>query len=313
MTNSSYPQVKIHIGVSRTGTTVLQRHVFPELTNHIVFSKKPFRSSVSSLPSGWDSRLQFVDHCLRTPLKARSSAGRKRFAGRILFPVAIGASRQGHRDQALFRQQLRSAARQMLDVSKRDGRSLLISSERLAQTNFYIWARKRDFSKSIVTTFPVYELCRAFFDVSGQKPQVIVVLREPISFLRSNYIRMCEMRKKHGSSCLSADRFTSRQARCEKSRPGTSALTAAMHQSFLSALEAVAEVKAVGFREQITSSKLCDLFGLDGEPSFSFAQFPRENRFTDMADDEETIERLIVETLEKKGFLDRLRAEQRYE
>ena len=265
------------------------------------------------MPSGWDTRLQFVDHCLKKPLKARSSAGRKRFTGRVLFPVAIGASRQGHRDQALFRQQLRCAARQMLDVSERDGRSLLISSERLAQTNFYIWARKSDFSKPIVTTFPVYELCRAFQDASGQKPQVIVVLREPISFLRSNYIRMCEMRRKHGSSVLSADRFVSRQARCEKSRPGTSALTAAMHQSFLTALQEVAEVRAVGFRDQITSSDLCNLFGLDGEPSFSFAQFPRENRFTDMADDEATIERLIVETLDQKGFLGRLRAEQRYE
>ena len=313
MAESFSPKVKLHIGVSRTGTTVLQRHVFPELKNHLVFSKKPFRSSVGSLPTGWGSRLHFVDHCLEKPLKGRSSSGRKRFAGQILFPVAIAASRNNGRDQNLFRQQLRRVVRQMFEVSRRDGRSLLISSERLAQTNFSIWAKKSSLSKPVVTTFPVYELCRAFLDASGQKPQVIVVLREPISYLRSNYIRMCEMRKKHGNSCLSADRFVARQARCEKAHPGTSALTAAMHQSFLSALEAVAEVKAVGFREQIASSDLCSLFGLEGEPGFSFAQFPRENRFTEMADDEATIERLITETLAKKGFLDRLHAEQRYE
>ena len=32
-----------------------------------------------------------------------------------------------------------------------------------------------------------------------------------------------------------------------------------------------------------------------------------------MADDEETIERLIIESLSKEGFLDRIRDEQRYE
>ncbi|MBL6739606.1 MAG: hypothetical protein ISP81_05655 [Synechococcus sp. BS301-5m-G54] len=313
MAESSSSRVKIHVGVSRTGTTVLQRHVFPELRNHLVFAKKPFTSSISSLPVGWDSRLQFVDHCLQKPLQLRSSSERHHLAGKILFPVAIAASRQDSADQSVFRQHLSCVVRQMIEESQRDGRRLLISSERLAQTNFSIWAKKRNFSKSVVTTFPVYELCRAFLDASGQKPEVIVVLREPISYLRSNYIRMCEMRKKHGNSCLSADRFVARQARCEKAHPGTSALTAAMHQSFVSALEAVAEVKAVGFREQIASSDLCSLFGLEGEPGFSFAQFPRENRFTEMADDEATIERLITETLAKKGFLDRLHAEQRYE
>ena len=312
MAESSSPKVKLHIGVSRTGTTVLQKHVFPGLKNHLVFSKKPFRSSVGSLPAGWDSRLQFVDQCLEKPLKARSSSGRKRFAGQILFPVAIAASRNNGRDQDQFRQQLRRVARQMVEVSRHDRRSLLISSERLAQTNFSVWAKKRSLSRPVVAAFPVYELCRAFLDASGQKPQVIVVLREPISYLRSNYIRMCEMRKKHGNSYLSADRFVSRQARCERSRPGTSALTAAMHQSFLDALETVAEVKAIGFREQIASSDLCALFGLEGEPELSFAQFPRENRFTDLAEDEKTIERLIIETLAKEGFLDRLRDEQRY-
>ena len=86
-----------------------------------------------------------------------------------------------------------------------------------------------------------------------------------------------------------------------------------MHQSFLDALKTVAEVKALGFLEQIASSDLCALFGLEGEPGFSFVQFPRENRLTEMADDEETIERLIIESLSKEGFLDRLRDEQRYE
>ena len=142
MAESFSPKVKLHIGVSRTGTTVLQRHVFPELKNHLVFSKKPFRSSVGSLPTGWDSRLHFVDHCLEKPLKGRSSSGRKRFAGQILFPVAIAASRNNGRDQNLFRQQLRRVVRQMFEVSRRDGRSLLISSERLAQTNFSIWAKR---------------------------------------------------------------------------------------------------------------------------------------------------------------------------
>ena len=106
MAQSSFPKVKLPIGVSRTGTTVLQRHVFPALRNHLVFSKKPFRSSVGSLPTGWDSRLQFVEQCLETPLKARSSSGRKRVAGQILFPVAIAASRNNGRDQDQFRQQL---------------------------------------------------------------------------------------------------------------------------------------------------------------------------------------------------------------
>ena len=191
MAQSSFPKVKLPIGVSRTETTAIQRHVFPALRNHLVFSKKPFRSSVGTLPTGWDSRLQFVEQCLGTPLKARSSSGRKRFAGQILFPVAIAASRNNGRDQDQFRQQLRRVVRQMVEVSRRDHRSLLVSSERLAQTNFSVWAKKRRLSKPVVAAFPVDELCRAFLDASGQKPQMIVVLREPISYLRSNCIRMC--------------------------------------------------------------------------------------------------------------------------
>ena len=202
-----------------------------------------------------------------------------------------------------------AAVTRLKKISKHQ--DLLFSSERICDCSASL--RGDSIHNSVDEEFLLYSLARVCANVGRQYPLIMACFREPISYLRSKYIRTWGIRQNGNLREISPKEYIQKQAFLEKSHPGTSALAPAMHSEFIKQLQRHAYVKAFGFQELIGSGDVFNLLGLYGEDKFAFREFPRENKFPVTKDQENMIEVQIVQALKQYDFYERVAKAQMFE
>lgn len=298
--------IVIHIGLPRTGTTVLQKHMTSVLSNHIVIQKRPYQGSgslsnvkpwlVEGNPSELMEKLSFLrpipenistvdffNSCIATPAIASSQDPALTSGWATYFPV------------------LRKAFQLVLKTLEGVQKDCFITSERFSDTSSSLVCLSSHGSYDSI--MPIFRICDAISTSMLLMPKVSVCFREPISYLRSKYLRTCLQRSSMDNHRhLSPEEFIEKQAKLERSSPGTSVLATAAHRDFLIKLQQCSFVKAFGFRDLVSSNDVFSLIGLQGEQKCSFKMFPRENSCVVRGQRNDDIELQIIRKLKDCGF-----------
>ena len=274
------PDLLIHVGTSRTATTVLQKHLFPSLERHLVFAKPAYRSSLKALPNS-ESKFdpQAITDYLSSLSPLTTTTQCTEFATAALFPASVLAAESAPIWHAwAHRRCLQRVVNVMVQRSRVMQQPVLVSSERLTETRESILGNSGGNKAQLSREFPVFPLCRAVRQSSHPgRPIVLIVLREPLAFLVSKYFRLVRMRAKKKKASLTPEQFIRNQALLEQKRPGTSALSLACHASLVSSLESVADTRPLGFKALLHSTDVAAALSLNGEKPRAFRDFPSEN------------------------------------
>ena len=187
----------------------------------------------------------------------------------------------------------------------------LVSTERFIDTSASLNGDSKHKSKSD-RSFPVYQVLRQAYEF-GFSSRVLVVLRDPFEYLRSKYCRTYFQRSSSGLRFISASEYIHKQCILESKWPGTSALSVAMHASFVRSLGQFSYVKPIGFKDLLDSRDVFKLMGIHGETPINFADLPVENSFSLPALDSELLRREIKIALMRNNFYDRVMAQKLYD
>lgn len=285
-------QIVFHIGAPRTGTTSLQKNIFPKIKSNFLITKTPYKASIyesESLPK----RISLKKCDTNTEiLNVISTKARK------------AAFTKDEQDLIQLKETL-----QLLIEADNEKMSILVSSERLSMTlaslNCYSSLEKSDKEFLI---FPILKSLRKVHHC-----RVVTCLRDPVPYLKSNYIRNIIQRNDTKERFLKPCEYIQKQCTLESNHPGTSALTPAMHSEFIKQLQQHAFVKAFGFQELLASDDVFSLMGLQGEDKYAFRDFPRENKLPFTKEQEQAIEIEITQALQQYGFYDRIMKAQMFE
>ena len=274
------PDLLFHVGTSRTATTVLQKHLFPNLERHLVVAKPAYRSSLKALPnseSKFDS--QAIAHYLSSPSLLTTATQCTEFATAALFPASVLATEPVPIWHGwAHRRCLQRVVNVMVQRSQLMQQPVLVSSERLTETRESILGHSGGSKTQLSREFPVFPLCRAVRRSSHPgRAIVLIVLRDPLAFLVSKYFRLVRMRAKKKKASLTPEQFILNQALLEQKRPGTSALSLACHVSLVSSLKSVADTRPIGFKALLNSTDVAATLSLNGEKPRAFSDFPSEN------------------------------------
>ena len=309
--------IVLHIGLPRTGTTVIQKYMTSALSQHLVIQKNPFHGSgnasvekpwlVQAGPSELLERLSLL-----SPIPENiSSVG---FFNSCIASPAIGASQDPAvtSGRATYFPILCKAFELVSKTLEGVQKDCFITSERFSDTSSSLvcWSSHGSYD----STMPIFKICDAVSQATRLTPKVSVCFREPISYLRSKYLRTCLQRHAMGNQRhLSPEEFIDKQAKLERSSPGTSVLATAAHRDFLMRLQECSFVKAFGFSELISSDDVFALIGLQGEQQYSFKKFPRENSCAVQGQSNSDIEMQIIQELKACGFYKGLLDSQMFE
>ena len=303
------PAAILHIGTPRTGTTVLQKHLFPKCKRAFIVSKKAYGSSGNTRYKQ-NPLIGFTTKEELSLLLQNSEPGQinteEYFIKNIITPLA-----QISRDKrdAEVEHLICLAVRKLIQT--KSDKTLLLSSERICDCSASLTGDSRHTLAD--EEFLVYSLARVCTQVNGQIPLITVCFREAISYLRSKYTRTLTLLSIEKKKRISPREYIQKQSVLESNRPGTSALTPAMHTEFIKQLQHHAFVKAFGFQELLNSDDVFSLLGLRGEDKYAFRDFPRENKLPFTKEQEKAIETEITRALKQYGFYDRIMKAQMFE
>ena len=304
----------IHIGMPRTGTTVLQKWAFPKCKNHLVFMKRAYALSGTSINK---ERPFLVGAKPNELLHRLTEADPKKnptdfFNSFIATPSILASQEQSSREGAqLCSLILAKALEKISNAGSEAKKSILISSERLIDTGASLVC-KSSHGKSDYN-FGYIKICESIAMHLSITPLILVCIREPIGYLRSKYMRtFIQRRAMQSHRDLSPSEYIEKQVILENKYPGTSVLIHTMHTHLIKQLQRHAFVKAYGFEELLASDDIFSLMGLKGEGAYAFQDFPRENKLPFSKEQEHKIEIEIIQTLKKYGFYDRIMGTQIY-
>ena len=305
----------IHLGTPRTGTTVLQKHLFPKVKNHFLIQKNAYAATGKIIDKKKGTMGGDIPKCisdmqsLTTPISANQAT---EFLNNLLLPTLLVPSDPVRRLalQDYQRNAISLGIKILEQTSSFLSKTIFISTERLCDTG----ASLRCYSNhSHEREFPIYPFIRGIKEFTSEESRINLCLRDPIKQLRSKYIRTFFMRRHFKERDLAPAEYIQKQARLEIDFPGTSALTPAMHAQFIQQLQQHAFVKAFGFQELLASDDVFSLMGLQGENKYAFRDLPRENKFPFTKEEEEEIEIQITNALKQYGFYDRIMKTQMFE
>ena len=215
-------------------------------------------------------------------------------------------------NKKIFYPILKESIRKLKESINKSSQPIVMSSERLCETSasFACYSNHSKYD----WTFNYIPICDAIRKACQEQALISVCLREPISYLRSKYLRtFIQRRSMRGERDLSPTEYIQKQSILESNNPGTSALTPAMHAEFIKQLQKHAFVKAFGFQELLASDDVFSLMGLQGEDKYAFRDFPRENKMPFTKEQEQAIEIEITQALQQYGFYDRIMKAQMFE
>lgn len=301
--------IVFHIGAPRTATTVLQKYVFSELKNYYYLSKVPFGSA--GLVAGKSSlRNEYSTDFIRSILRDEPLVDEEKI---VFFEFAFGllsikmATFPNSDDLAqMFRRAL-----SRISKSTGDFKGALVSMERFVDTSASLNGDSLHQPKSD-QSFPIYQTLRRAYEF-GLSPRVLVILRDPLQYLRSKYCRTFYQRRSSGSRQLTPIEYIDKQCKLESQFPGTSALSVAMHASFVKSLANLSYVKAIGFKDLVGSHNVFQAIGLPGELAIDFSALPVENSLRIPGVDHASLCKDIKSALIRNHYYDKIAAEKMYE
>ena len=184
-------RIIVHIGAPRTGTTVLQKSLFPLACRNIIYSKRAYASSVlitNRDNSTFVENQQKYSNLLKSCRDNIDNISPSTFTTELLVEPSIMASNPLSRgnDERLFSSICEAVGILQSHLSKTK-KSILISSERLCDTSASLFSYSSH--KWADQFMPWQTLCEAIKIVSEASPQITICLRSPIPYLRSKYIR----------------------------------------------------------------------------------------------------------------------------
>lgn len=305
----------IHIGTPRTGTTVIQKFLLPKSKKYLVFQKKAYEMSGTTLdpqtPYVIGANPKDLINALETinPLQNPTT-----FFNLFIVTTAAYSCHDPttNNNKKRFYPILEESIHKLWESSKKIRQSIVMSSEKLCETaaSFACYSNHSKYD----WTFNYIPICDAIREACQEQALISVCLREPISYLRSKYLRtFLQRRSMRGERDLSPTEYIQKQCTLESNHQGTSALTPAMHSEFIKQLQQHAFVKAFGFQELLASEDTFSLMGLQGEEKYAFRDFPRENKLPFTKEQEQSIEVEIKKALKQYGFYDRIMRAQMFE
>ncbi|MEA5472625.1 hypothetical protein VB716_00110 [Synechococcus sp. CCY9201] len=297
-------QITLHIGAPRTGTTVLQKYIFPHIQNSSYCGKRPHHSA---LMHSWGLR-DAGQFFAGLPAGGMTQELREQ-ALRYILTMSFHLAQESPPREDAVRAFLSEAISRLVRVAV--GGRVLLSTERLLDTaaslnGSHLVGPGRD------VVFPVHPLAKAC-TAAGFTPRIVVCLREPVSYLASKYSRTYFQRTAGGLPAQSPREYIQSQSELESTLPGSSVLSVAEHTPFLKAMHALGFVKAVGFKELIGSDDVLGMLGLENEGKYSFQQFPVENDLGVNTAKKALIMEKIHSSLDQCGWLERVKNAQMYD
>ena len=300
-------QVIVHIGTPRTGTTTLQKNVFQFLRRHELFTKTPY--TAQGLFTSHRGRSEFTPAGMHAFIRSIEDPGSRPSNAHISDAIRALATASSHVDRATRLTTYKLLVDLMRQVMSQFTAPIFLSNERYCDSGASLNGDSRHTEDA---EFGIYPLTRALI-ASGVAPSIVVCLREPIAYLRSKYLRTVEQRKSRGLRFLSIKEYLGKQINLEKTSPGTSALTPAMHSQFVRQLQRYSFVKAFGFRDLLSSDDVFSLMGLLGEAEISFKDLSAENALNASGGVNQSIENEIIQVLKSYELYERMRGSQMYE
>ena len=287
-------QFIIHIGAPRTGTTVLQQHIFPQLKTTLGLIKRPFKASLGNPET---VEREFA----AKPLDQFTISEKHDLLESRVMPGSIYPEE--------------NVKQKTLDLIKdlaaqREIQKILISSELLCDNPSSLNCHSRHQAINS-NKFYIYNLIHLFSEASIT-PTIAICLRDPIPYLASKYLRTVVQRENRGERFLSPFEFIEKQACLENSDPGSSALTPAFHKRFLDQLSEKANVIGFGFQELISSNDVFKLFQLKEPAKLAFKDYPRENSLRFNAECKRQAQEEIRNALYHTGIIGEIERNQLY-
>ena len=305
----------IHIGTPRTGTTVLQKYLFPKSKNYFVVQKRAYATTGQIVDAERGMGGGSIGQCISqmqslvVPLSDNQATD---FLNNLLIPPLLTPSDPLKRSKlkGMQKHALSLGIQILAQTSDALAKTVFLSTERLCDTTASLRCYSRHSKEG---EFLIYPLIKAIKEFSGGEAKVTLCLRDPIKYLRSKYIRTFFMRRQFKERDLAPAAYIQTQVALEVGYPGTSALTPAMHAEFIKQLQQYAFVKAFGFQELLASDDVFSLMGLRGEDKYAFQDFPRENKYPITKEQEQAIEVEITQALKQYGFYDQIMKSQMFE
>ncbi len=287
----------IHVGLPRTGTTVIQKHALPLCRNNYVITKAPFQGSASTTFTG-GTEVSLMT--LKSQLDSQDISLEKGTNNKALLDMFIKMSGALAINEFKYQRLYKIMTDSITSIMRFTiPCGIFLSSERLIDNTASLDGNSRHLENED-KEFIIYPFLRCFNGLSS--PLISICLRDPIAYLSSRYIRTMIQRNHKGLIHLSPSKYIAKQSTLENNSPGTSTLTHAMHEKFLNQLRKFATVKAFGFQELISTKDLFDLLGLEGENQIAFQGFPRENESIVDKDSKKIISDEIVLALKEYGY-----------
>lgn len=293
----------LHVGPSRTGTTVLQKHLFPKAEKHLFLTKRPYTSSAGK----WASRMFEIPEVVREVdlLLSSETCDLSEMAPDLILPLCFMAA---YSRNPLLEKKLKEVLTWLMTRYSSSFHSICISSEMLSETENSLNA----LTEPVLGKFPINYLSRVFASVSGVAPAVLACLRDPIPHLASKYLRCVKQRVDKKLRFLTPTEYIDKQIRIDRRRRSASALSPVIHARFLRELHESSFVKVIGFRELVRSKDVFSLLGFTGEQAIAFDSLPRENAADDLGADKVLLEREIVDALKANGYYELIMSSRLY-
>ena len=186
----------IHIGAPRTGTTVIQKSLLPRAKCHLVFQKQAYKASGESLNTETPYVAQSNSEKLAVQLNAINPINDPTaYFNRFIVNPADGASHNPTVDDQRERYYpiLVEAIRKLGKSGEKFNKTIMMSSEKLCETaaSFACYSSHSKYGWN----FSYIPICDAICEACQEQALISVCLREPISYLRSKYLRTFMQRR----------------------------------------------------------------------------------------------------------------------
>ena len=183
-------RIIVHIGAPRTGTTVLQKNLFPNACKNIIYSKRAYASSarITNKKNSTFTKNQYkYETLLKSCRNDINNISPSTFTTELLVEPSVMASNTLSRenDKSVFNS-ICEAVR-ILQSSWGGKKSILISSERLCDTSASLYSCS--FHRYTDKFMPWQTLCESITAGGETTPEVVLTLRSPLPYLRSKYLR----------------------------------------------------------------------------------------------------------------------------
>ena len=290
----------IHVGTPRTGTTTLQKNAFNKLVRYEVYSKMPF--TAKGLLTDEKGKSKFTIKWMQSFIQSIQSSSLRPPNHEISDVIRVLSQTACHVNGD-YRSIASGFLRQLISrLSFVSDAPVLLSNERLCDCSASLNGDSRH-TKDI--EFAVYPLLRSIKE-AGVMPLIVICLREPISYLRSKYLRTIEQRKSQQIKHLTLKEYIEKQLALELTCPGSSIIAHAMHSSMIQALQRYSFVKAFGFNDLLNSGDVFNLMGLVGERKIAFSELSFENSSELGAAEKKSIDLEIIDILRVNGWYSKI-------